>query len=161
MTPYSWRFYRHESTWELILSWVNIFPRKSIKVPGKLSFTQQSEPAIRRKFHRDISLIIYYMLPFLSNKPSCVVPIIFTTIYLPFLLFDILCILELIHSLHVLCNNQKKFWGCSMLFLLEGLQSQNVLIMLLFSMKQSYQLTKTTPDVNNSLWFLHGMKELL
>ena len=49
-----------------------------------------------------------------------------------------------------------------MLFFLEGLQLQNVLVMLLFSMKHSYLLTaKTTQDVNNSLWFLHGLKELL
>ena len=41
---------------------------------------------------------------------------------------------------------------------LEGLQPQNVLIMFLFSIKHSYLLTaKITQDVNNSLWFLHGM----
>ena len=64
MTPYSWRFYRHQSTYELTLFSVNIFQRKSTKVPGKLSFTQQSEPAIRRIFHRDISLIIDCMFLF-------------------------------------------------------------------------------------------------
>ena len=97
----------------------------------------------------------YYWLyvPFLSNKPSCFVPIFWLRFIYLFLLFDILCILKLIQSQHVLYNNQKKFWGCSMLFLLEGLQPQNVLIMLLFPMKQSYQSTKTTPNVNNSLWF--------
>ena len=41
---------------------------------------------------------------------------------------------------------------------LEGLQPQNVLIMFLFPIKHSYLLTaKITQDVNNSLWFLHGM----
>ena len=49
-----------------------------------------------------------------------------------------------------------------MLFSLEGLQPQNVLIMFLLSMKHSYLLTaKTTQDVNNSFWLIHGMKELL
>ena len=38
------------------------------------------------------------------------------------------------------------------LFLFEGLQPQNVRIMFLFSMKNSYLLTtKITPDPNNSL----------
>ena len=49
-----------------------------------------------------------------------------------------------------------------MLLFLEGLQLQNVLIMFLFSMKHSYLATaKTTQDVNNSLSFLHGIKEIL
>ena len=49
-----------------------------------------------------------------------------------------------------------------LLFFLEGLQPQNILNMFLFSMKHSYLLTaKTTQDVNNSFWLLHGMKELL
>ena len=43
----------------------------------------------------------------------------------------------------------------------EGLQAQNFLIMFLFSMKNSYLfMAKSTPDINNSLWFLHGTKEL-
>ena len=37
---YSWRFYGHESPYELIFSWVTIFKQNSAKVPGKLSFTQ-------------------------------------------------------------------------------------------------------------------------
>ena len=49
-----------------------------------------------------------------------------------------------------------------MLFFLEGLQSENVCILFLFSMTHSYLLTaKTTRDVNNSLTFLHDMKKLL
>ena len=43
----------------LILSWVNIFKRKSTRVPGKLSFTQYSEPALRRTLHKDIHLLLY------------------------------------------------------------------------------------------------------
>ena len=47
-------------------------------------------------------------------------------------------------------------------FFLEGLQPLNVLIMFVFSMKHSYLLTaKTTQNVYNFYWFLHGMKELL
>ena len=35
-------------------------------------------------------------------------------------------------------------------------------LLVLFSMNHSYMLTaKTTQGVNNSLWFLHGMKEQL
>ena len=34
------RFYGHGSLYELIFSWVNIFERKSAKVPGLISFTQ-------------------------------------------------------------------------------------------------------------------------
>ena len=50
----------------------------------------------------------------------------------------------------------------NIVFFLEGLQPQNVLIMFLFSMKHSYLLTvKTTQVVNNSLVFLHSIKELL
>ena len=37
---YGWRFYGHGSPYELIFSWVNIFKRKSAKVPGLISFTQ-------------------------------------------------------------------------------------------------------------------------
>ena len=49
-----------------------------------------------------------------------------------------------------------------MLLFLEGLQLQNVLIMFLFSMKHSHlAAAKTTQDVNNSLSFLHGIKEIL
>ena len=45
---------------------------------------------------------------------------------------------------------------------LEYLEPQNVIIMFLFSMKYLYRLmAKITPDVNNSLKFLHGVKELL
>ena len=44
----------------------------------------------------------------------------------------------------------------------EGLEPQNILIIYLFSMKHSYFLTsKITPDLNNSLLFLHGVNELL
>ena len=42
----------------------------------------------------------------------------------------------------------------------EGLQLQYVFIMFLLSMKHSYLLMlKISPGVNNSFWFLHGMKE--
>ena len=45
---------------------------------------------------------------------------------------------------------------------LEGLQPQNSFIMFLFSTKHPYLLTrKTTQDIDNSFWFLHGIKELL
>ena len=65
-TPYSWRFYGHGSSQILILFWVNIFKRKSTKVPGKLSFSQTSEPALQRTLHQDISLIIVWF--FFSQK---------------------------------------------------------------------------------------------
>ena len=68
-TPYSWRFYRHRSTHVILLPWVNIIKRKSTKVPGKLSFAQKYEPALRRTLHKDISLVIVCFF-FLSNKPS-------------------------------------------------------------------------------------------
>ena len=55
---YGWRFYGHGSPYELILSWVNIFKWKSAKVPGLISCTQKSEPALQRTMHKDISLII-------------------------------------------------------------------------------------------------------
>ena len=48
-------------TWIIIgsiLSWLTIFKRKSTKVPGKLSFTQESEPASQRTLLQSISLII-------------------------------------------------------------------------------------------------------
>ena len=41
----------------------------------------------------------------------------------------------------------------------EGLQLQNV--MFLFSIKHQYLLTAKTTDANNSLSFLHGVKELM
>ena len=52
-----YRFYGHGSPYKLVFSWVNIFKQKSLKVLGKLSFTQ-SEPALRRKLHQEISLVI-------------------------------------------------------------------------------------------------------
>ena len=57
-TPYSWRFYRCESTYVLILSWVNIMKSKWVEVPKKLLAGQKSEPVLWRTFHQDISLII-------------------------------------------------------------------------------------------------------
>ena len=50
-TPCNWRFCGHASTYLLILSWVSIMKWKWAKVPGKLSFTQKSEPAFWRTFH--------------------------------------------------------------------------------------------------------------
>ena len=44
----------------------------------------------------------------------------------------------------------------------EDLQPENVFIISLFSMEHSCVLTvKIIPGVHNSLWFLHGKKELL
>ena len=60
VTHYSWRFYGHESTYVLIVSWVSIIKRKWAKVPGKLSVWQKSKPALQRTLHQDISFIIAF-----------------------------------------------------------------------------------------------------
>ena len=52
---YSCRFYGRGSTYVLILSWVNIMKPKWMKVRGKLSVRQKSEPVLRRTLHQDIS----------------------------------------------------------------------------------------------------------
>ena len=55
---HSWRFYGHGSTYQLILSWLNIMKWKWVKVPWKLSVAQKSEPILWKTSHQDISLII-------------------------------------------------------------------------------------------------------
>ena len=56
--PYNWKFYGHGSSKVAIFSWLNIFKWRTTKVPGKLPFTQESEPASQRTLLQDISLII-------------------------------------------------------------------------------------------------------
>ena len=55
-THCSWRLYRHESAYVIILFWVNIVTQTWAKVPWELSIAQKSEP-FRRALHQDLSLI--------------------------------------------------------------------------------------------------------
>ena len=49
-TSFSCKICRSGATYVLILPWVNIMKRKWVKVPGKLSSVQKSEPVLRRTF---------------------------------------------------------------------------------------------------------------
>ena len=85
---------------------------------------------------------------------------ILVTIYLPFFTFLTFCVSwsSLRASTIFFVKTSKILMKFNVVF--EGLQLQNVFIMFLFSMKHSYLLmVKISPRVNNSFWFLHGMKE--
>ena len=138
-----------------ILSRVNIMKRKFRKELEKLSVAQKSYPALRRTFHRNISLIIVCFffsqinLVFI-NLISGVDEVIFRTIYLPFSFFDILCMLKLTQCLQAFfIRTMSTLTRLNIFF--EDLQPKNVLIMYLFSMKHSCLFTtKSTPGVSNS-----------
>ena len=87
---YSWKFYRHGSSYEIIFSWINIFKRKSAKVPG---ISEMSWCNVILKAGSDINFIFCCFDNFCYS--------LFT-----FLLFDTLCNLELIQSPHIFYKNQ-------------------------------------------------------
>ena len=99
-----WRFYGHGSPYELIFSWVDIFKQQSAKKPGKLSFKQSSKPALRRTLHQDISLIparfLFSQINLVYNFILCFSDNFRHNLF-TCLLFDVLCILGLIQSIHV------------------------------------------------------------
>ena len=66
-TPCSCRFYWCGSTYELILSWVNIMKPKWMKFREKLSVGQKSESVPPTTLHRDISLITEFFFFTLIN----------------------------------------------------------------------------------------------
>ena len=62
-TRYSWRFYRHESTYALILSWINIMKRKWVKMPYKLLVAQKNRVcSLEKTFARHFTFIIFFFL---------------------------------------------------------------------------------------------------
>ena len=89
---YSWKFYRHGSPYELIFSWVNIFKRKSVKVPG-LSSSLLFEKHSTKTF--TISLIIVFsffsQINLVYKISYFVVPMIFATVFF-FFYFLIFCV---------------------------------------------------------------------
>ena len=54
------RFHGHRSTNAIILSWINIFKQKWVKVTWKLLVAQKYEPVLWRILHHDISLTIVF-----------------------------------------------------------------------------------------------------
>ena len=169
--PESWRFYGHGSTYLLILFLESIIKGKSAKVPWKLPVAQKSEPALRKTLHqyRRWSFTYFNTLLLLFNKStfeflSSVDWIIFARINLTFsrFTFTTLWILKFIQCLNAFFKRtDKTLMRLNVLFFWSCLQPQNVFITFLFSMKYLYLASsKTTPDVNNSLWFLHVVQDL-
>ena len=89
---YSWRFCGHGSPYEPIFSWVNIFKRKSVKLPG-LSSSLLFEKHSTKTF--TISLIIVFsffsQINLVYKISYFVVPMIFATVYF-FFYFLIFCV---------------------------------------------------------------------
>ena len=107
---YSWRFYGHGSPYELIFSWVIICKRKSAKMSGLNPSLLFEEHCIKTF---DLLLIISEMsyCNVLLRAGSdinfifCCSPNFCYSLF-TFLHFDLLCILELIQSLHIFYKNQ-------------------------------------------------------
>ena len=113
---------------------------KSTKMPGKLSFTRESVPDHRRTLLQDISLIIvcfFFTQINLVLKLNLVLIRSFSPKFICIFTFDIMCVFEFIQSLHVFfIKTSKILMRLKVVF--ADLQPQNILIIFLFSMKNSY-----------------------
>ena len=103
------RYFTAENFTDMDHHHLNIFKQKSTKVPGKLSFTQESEPAPQITLLQDISLIIGCFF-FAQINPVFKFDLVliqeFSPKFICLFTFDILCILEFIQSVHFFYKNQ-------------------------------------------------------